>query len=90
MAPKMSPIPTGKYVALLAVVSAQALVGGYFAGTRPAGAGWRYFSVSLFHCFATLFTCTNSHHVDFVSITMKWHPFLMMCGECQQLSMIIV
>ena len=44
MAAKMSPIPNGRYVALLALLSGHALIGGYFAATRPEGAGWRFFS----------------------------------------------
>mmetsp|Transcript_20922 Transcript_20922/g.35989 ORF Transcript_20922/g.35989 Transcript_20922/m.35989 type:complete len:197 (+) Transcript_20922:51-641(+) len=43
-ATKMSPIPNGKYALLLALLSAQSLFGGYYAATRPEGAGWRYFS----------------------------------------------
>eukprot|EP00578_Thalassiosira_sp_NH16_P008209 CAMPEP_0181111252 /NCGR_PEP_ID=MMETSP1071-20121207/19171_1 /TAXON_ID=35127 /ORGANISM="Thalassiosira sp., Strain NH16" /LENGTH=192 /DNA_ID=CAMNT_0023195123 /DNA_START=47 /DNA_END=625 /DNA_ORIENTATION=+ len=39
-----APIPTGKYATLLGTVSAHALFGGYYAATRPEGAGWRFFS----------------------------------------------
>ena len=44
MASKMTPMPIGKYSFLVALISAQSLFGGYWAATRPEGAGWRYFS----------------------------------------------
>lgn len=44
MSPKMNPIDNGKYVALLALLSGHSLFGGYYAATRPEGAGWRFFS----------------------------------------------
>ncbi|KAL3809712.1 hypothetical protein ACHAXA_009406 [Cyclostephanos tholiformis] len=44
MAPKMVPMPDGKYVFLLLLISSHSLFGGYYAATRPEGAGWRFFS----------------------------------------------
>jgi hypothetical protein len=44
MAPKMAPMPDGKYFLLLVLISSHSLFGGYFAATRPEGAGWRFFS----------------------------------------------
>jgi hypothetical protein len=44
MASKMNPMPVGKYSLLVALISAQSLFGGYWAATRPDGAGWRFFS----------------------------------------------
>jgi hypothetical protein len=44
MAPKMAPMPDGKYALLLVLVSFHSLFGGYYAATRPEGAGWRFFS----------------------------------------------
>lgn len=44
MAPKMGPISSGKYASLVALLSGHALFGGYYAATRPEGAGWRFFS----------------------------------------------
>ncbi|KAL7524938.1 hypothetical protein ACHAWF_001139 [Thalassiosira exigua] len=44
MAPKMKPISNEKYVSLLALLSGHSLIGGYYAATRPEGAGWRFFS----------------------------------------------
>ncbi|KAL3792930.1 hypothetical protein ACHAW5_006837 [Stephanodiscus triporus] len=44
MAPKMAPMSDGKYAILLVLISAHSLLGGYFAATRPEGAGWRAFS----------------------------------------------
>jgi hypothetical protein len=44
MAPKMAPMPDGKYALLLVLISSHSLFGGYFAATRPEGAGWRFFS----------------------------------------------
>ena len=41
---KMTPLPTRKYLSLLAVVLGHAFIGGYWAATRPEGAGWRFFS----------------------------------------------
>jgi uncharacterized membrane protein len=41
---KMTPLPTLKYLSLLAVVLGHAFIGGYWAATRPEGAGWRFFS----------------------------------------------
>ena len=46
MAAKMSPIPNGRYVVLLALLSGHALIGGYFAATRPEGAGTSLTTVS--------------------------------------------
>eukprot|EP00804_Cyclotella_cryptica_P016493 CCRYP_004710-RB/>CCRYP_004710-RB protein AED:0.15 eAED:0.15 QI:67/0.5/0.66/1/1/1/3/270/196 len=43
-AAKMTPLPTGKYVLLLTILIAHSIIGGYWAGTRPSGAGWRFFS----------------------------------------------
>lgn len=43
-AAKMTPLPTGKYVLLLTILVAHSIIGGYWAGTRPNGAGWRFFS----------------------------------------------
>ena len=40
----MTPLPTLKYLSLLAVVLGHAFIGGYWAATRPEGAGWRFFS----------------------------------------------
>lgn len=41
---KMEPLSDGKYAILLALIGAHSLVGGYYAATRPEGAGWRLFS----------------------------------------------
>ncbi len=41
---KMEPMSDGKYAILLALIGAHSLVGGYYAATRPEGAGWRLFS----------------------------------------------
>ncbi|KAK1748072.1 hypothetical protein QTG54_000011 [Skeletonema marinoi] len=41
---KMTPLPTNKYLLLLSIVIGHSLLGGYYAGTRPEGAGWRFFS----------------------------------------------
>ena len=41
---KMAPLPTNKYLLLLAIIIGHSLLGGYYAGTRPEGAGWRFFS----------------------------------------------
>lgn len=40
----MAPLPTNKYLLLLAIIIGHSLLGGYYAGTRPEGAGWRFFS----------------------------------------------
>lgn len=41
---KMTPLPTNKYLVLLSIIIGHSLLGGYYAGTRPEGAGWRFFS----------------------------------------------
>jgi hypothetical protein len=41
---KPTPLATGKYVLFVSILVAHALFGGYWAGTRPNGAGWRFFS----------------------------------------------
>ena len=41
---KMTPLPTSKYLLLLSIVIGHSLLGGYYAATRPEGAGWRFFS----------------------------------------------
>lgn len=38
MATKMSPLPTNKYIGVLALLSAHSFIGGYYAATQPAGA----------------------------------------------------
>ena len=44
MAAKMTPLPTNKYLLLLSIIIGHSLLGGYYAATRPEGAGWRFFS----------------------------------------------
>eukprot|EP01082_Thalassiosira_pseudonana_P016006 g14592.t1 g14592 contig9:2223369-2224479(-) len=44
MAAKMEPLANGRYALLTTILLAHSLIGGYYAGTRPEGAGWRYFS----------------------------------------------
>lgn len=41
---KPMPLATGKYVLFVSILVAHSLFGGYWAGTRPNGAGWRFFS----------------------------------------------
>ncbi|EED92653.1 predicted protein [Thalassiosira pseudonana CCMP1335] len=40
----MEPLANGRYALLTTILLAHSLIGGYYAGTRPEGAGWRYFS----------------------------------------------
>ena len=41
---KPTPLPTGQYTIFIAILALHSIIGGYWAGTRPNGAGWRFFS----------------------------------------------
>ena len=41
---KPTPLPTGQYTIFVAILALHSIIGGYWAGTRPNGAGWRFFS----------------------------------------------